>query len=103
MSWTSVLLLCAAAYALKLAGAVGAARASGGGAEDAGRTPLDALVVPVIAGLIAVQTVGGDKAVVLDARLPALGVAALLIWRRVPLLVVVLAAGAVAAGLRALG
>lgn len=97
MSWTSVLLLCAAAYALKLAGAVGASRAVS--ASDA---RLDALVVPVIAGLIAVQTVGGDRAIALDARLPALGVAALLIWRRAPLLVVVLAAGAVAASLRAL-
>lgn len=100
MSWTSVLLLCAAAYALKLAGAVAASRASG---EDAVDARLDALVVPVIAGLIAVQTVGGDKAIVVDARLPALAVAALLIWRRAPLLVVVLAAGGMAAGLRAVG
>jgi Lrp/AsnC ligand binding domain len=58
---------------------------------------LDVLVVPVIAGLIVVQTVGSGQGIVLDARLPALGVAALLIWRRVPLLIVVLAAGGVAA------
>jgi len=99
MSWTSVLLLCAAAYALKLAGALGASRAS----DHAADTRLDALVVPVIAGLIAVQTVGGDQAIVSDARLPALAVAALLIWRRTPLLVVVIAAGGIAAGLRAVG
>jgi hypothetical protein len=41
--------------------------------------------------------VGSGQGIVLDARLPALGVAALLIWRRVPLLIVVLAAGGVAA------
>jgi len=103
MSWTSVLLLCGAAYALKLAGAVGAARASGSGDDESADTRLDALVVPVIAGLIAVQTAGGDRAIVVDARLPALIVAALLIWRRAPLLVVVLAAGGIAAGLRAAG
>jgi hypothetical protein len=39
---------------------------------------------------------------VIDARLAALGVAALLVWRRAPFLVVVLAAAATAAALRAL-
>ena len=37
----------------------------------------------------------------LDARVPALAVAALLVWRRAPFLVVVLAAAATAALLRA--
>jgi hypothetical protein len=107
MSWTAVLALCAAAYALKLAGAIAASRAPApargtdpGAAATTSR--LDVLVVPVIAGLIAVQTVGGDRALAIDARLPALGVAALLVARRVPLLVVVLAAGATAALLRLL-
>ena len=40
-------------------------------------------------------------AFVIDARLPALGVAALLTWRRAPFLVIVLAAAATAALLRA--
>jgi hypothetical protein len=39
---------------------------------------------------------------VLDARTPALAVAAVLVWRRAPFLVVVLAAAATAALLRAL-
>jgi hypothetical protein len=92
LSWTAVLVLCAAAYALKALGAFAASRAAV--VESGG---LDVLVVPVIAGLIVVQTVGSGQGIVLDARLPALGVAALLIWRRVPLLIVVLAAGGVAA------
>jgi hypothetical protein len=39
---------------------------------------------------------------VLDARTPALSVAAVLVWRRAPFLVVVLAAAATAALLRVL-
>ena len=100
MSWTAVLLLCGAAYALKLVGALAAGRVEGGGAAS-GR--LDVLVVPVIAGLIAVQVLGEGRHVVIDARLPAMLVAALLIWRRAPLLLVVVAAGATAALLRAAG
>ena len=100
MSWTAVLLLCAAAYALKLVGAVAAGRVDGGSAA-AGR--LDVLVVPVIAGLIAVQVLGDGKVLVIDARLPALLVAAVLIWRKAPLLLVVVAAAATAALLRAAG
>lgn len=100
MSWGAVLALCGAAYALKLLGVVAASRA-GAGAALSGR--LDVIVVPVIAGLIAVQTLGGDRELVLDARLPALLVAGLLVWRRVPLLVVVLAAGATSAGLHLSG
>jgi hypothetical protein len=41
--------------------------------------------------------------VMIDARLPALAVAAFLLWRRAPFLVVVIAGAAVAAVLRALG
>ena len=100
MSWTAVLLLCGAAYALKLVGAVAASRVEDGAAAG-GR--LDVLVVPVIAGLIAVQVLGDGRDVVIDARLPALLVAAVLIWRKAPLLLVVVAAGATAALLRAAG
>jgi len=100
VSWTAVLLLCGAAYALKLVGAVAAGRVEGGGMAS-GR--LDLLVVPVIAGLIAVQVLGDGKDVVLDARVPALLVAAVLVWRKAPLLLIVVAAAATAALLRAAG
>ena len=100
MSWAAVLTLCAAAYALKAVGAVAASRAPEG-AGAAGR--LDVLVVPVIAGLIAVQTFGDGDQLVLDGRAPAMLVAAVLLWRKVPLLLVALAAGGTAAALHALG
>jgi hypothetical protein len=94
MSWAAVIALCGAAYALKVLGAIAASRAPDGAAAG-GR--LHGLVVPVIAGLIVVQTLGQGRGVVLDARLPALLVAAALVWRKAPLLVVVVGAGATAA------
>ena len=67
------------------------------------RRTLDLVAVPLLAALILVQTLGVGHRLVIDARLPALGVAAVLVWRRAPFLVVVLAAAGTAALLRALG
>ena len=58
------------------------------------------MAVPLLAALILVQTLDGGERIVVDARVPALGVAALLVWRRAPFLVVVVAAAATAALLR---
>ena len=52
---------------------------------------------------MAVQTVGDGQGITHDARLPALGVAAVALALRAPFLVVVILAAATAAGLRALG
>ena len=100
MSWWAVLALCACAYALKAAGVVLAARTS---PESAARGSLEIVVVPVIAALVVVQTLDGGREIVLDPRLPALVVAAVLIWRKAPIIVIVLAAGATAALLRLAG
>lgn len=96
MSWWSVLALSGAAYALKAAGLFLADRVRDG------TDPLDVLVVPLLGALIAVQTLDGGERLVADARIPAILVAGFLVWRRAPLLVVVVAAGATAALLRAL-
>jgi branched-subunit amino acid transport protein len=100
VSWLAVLALCVSAYVLKALGVVLADRiprsALAGGA-------LDVVVVPVIAALILVQTLDGGREITIDARLPALLVAALLVWRKAPILVVVLGAGAAAALLRFTG
>ena len=66
------------------------------------RRTLDLVAVPLLAALILTQTVGDGHRLVIDARLPALAVAAALAWRRAPFLVVVLAAAGTAALLRAL-
>jgi branched-subunit amino acid transport protein len=99
MSWTVLLALCAVSYGLKAVGPVLA-----GGRELGPRTrrTLDLVSVPLLAALILTQTVGDGHRLVADARLPALAVAAVLVWRRAPFLVVVLAAAGTAALLRAL-
>jgi branched-subunit amino acid transport protein len=62
----------------------------------------DLLTVALLAALVAVQTLGAGQAIVVDARVPALLVAAGLLWLRQSFLVVVIAAAAVAAVLRLL-
>ncbi len=62
------------------------------------------LPVALLAALIAVQTLGGRaQSLVVDARLVAVGVAAVLLMLRANFLVVVFGAAAVAGTLRALG
>lgn len=98
MSWAAIFGLAAAAYAFKAVGPL-----------VVGRRPIPAdvtqvlelIAVPVLAGLILVQTLDGGGRLVIDARVPAMCVAALLVWRRAPFLVVVFAAAATAALLRA--
>ncbi|MFV0373799.1 AzlD domain-containing protein [Microbacterium sp.] len=63
----------------------------------------DLLTVALLAALVAVQTLGVGQAIEVDARVPALLVAAGLLFLRAPFLVVVIAAAAVAAALRLWG
>jgi len=58
------------------------------------------LTVALLAALFVVQAVSGKSGVVLDSRIPAVLVAAVLYWRKAPYLVAVLAAAVVAAILR---
>ena len=100
MTWATLLLLAGAGYALKAVGPVLVGR------RDLPATTaqvLGLLAAPVLAGLVAVQTFGDGERLVLDARVPAVAVAAILVYRRAPFLVVILAAAATAALLRALG
>ncbi len=60
------------------------------------------LTVALLAALIGVQTLGVGQEVVLDARVPALLVAAGLFALRVPFVLVVIAAAATAALVRAI-
>jgi hypothetical protein len=63
----------------------------------------DLLTVALLAALVAVQALGVGQAIVVDARVPALLVAAGLLLVRAPFLVVVAAAALVAALLRLWG
>lgn len=62
-----------------------------------------ALLAPaLLAALVAVNTLGGDRALVLDARLPGVLAAAVAIRLKAPVLIVVIVAALVTAGIRAL-
>jgi branched-subunit amino acid transport protein len=100
VSWTVLLALCAVSYALKALGPVLA-----GGRELGPRTrrTLDLVAVPLLAALVLVGTAADGHRLVIDARLAGLAVAAVLVAKRAPFLVVVLAAPATAALIRALG
>lgn len=58
------------------------------------------LTVALLSALIVVQTLGAGQAIVVDARVPALVVAAALLAVRAPFIVVVAAAALTAAALR---
>ena len=58
------------------------------------------LTVALLASLTAVQALVSGQSIVLDSRIPALAVAALLYWRKVPFIFAVASAAAVAALLR---
>ncbi|GAA1419976.1 AzlD domain-containing protein [Agrococcus citreus] len=64
------------------------------------RRTLELLTVSLLAGLVAVQALGGGDGIVLDARIPAVAVAAGLFAVRAPFIVAVAAAAATAALLR---
>jgi branched-subunit amino acid transport protein len=98
VSWPALLALSAISYALK---ALGPVLAGGRQLGARLRLTLDLVAVPLLAALILTQTVSSGHRLVLDARLPALAVAAVLVWRRAPFLVVVLASAGTAALLRA--
>lgn len=99
MSWAALLGLSAISYALK---AVGPVLAGGRQLGPQWHRVLDLVAVPLLAALIITQTFDGGHRLTADARVPALAVAAVLVWRRAPFLVVVLAAAATAALLRTL-
>ena len=97
MSWWPVIVLCAGTYGLKALGLAVGGRLDPAVAE---RRHLEILVVPILAALIAVQSFSTGHRLVIDARAGSLLVAAVLVWRRAPFVVVALAAAVTAAGLR---
>ena len=63
---------------------------------------VDLLTVALLAALISLQTFAHGQELTLDARVPAVMVAAVMFALRVPFIVVVVSAAVVAAGIRAL-
>ena len=98
--WTAVLLASVICLALKAVGYLLPTRW-----VEAPRPAriADLLTVALLAALVAVQTLGAGQALAVDARVPAVLVAAGLLALRAPFLVVVAAAAVTAALLRLAG
>ena len=63
---------------------------------------VEVLAPAMLAALVVTQTVGGDRELVLDARLAGVAAGAVAVWLRAPLLVVMAVAAAAAALIRLL-
>ncbi|MFT7648312.1 MAG: branched-subunit amino acid transport protein [Candidatus Poriferisodalaceae bacterium] len=99
LTWGVVLALTIGVYGQRALGAV---------AVDTNRfTPrwrraLDMLPLTIIAAVIALSTFTTSGQLTLDARVAGVGAAAVCAWRRLPMLVTVVAAAAVTAAVRTL-
>ena len=98
--WIAVLLACVACFALKFVGYLVPESLVDGQRRS---KVIGLLPVALLAGLVVTQTAGGDDGIVIDAPLAAVALAVLLLWLRANFVLVVFAAAALAAGLRALG
>jgi branched-subunit amino acid transport protein len=100
VSWVAIVVLAAGAYACKALGllAIGDRRLPSGFERVLALVP-----AALLAALIAVDTFGAGRSLVVDARAAGVAAGALVAWRRAPFPVVVVVAAAVTAGLRALG
>ena len=96
-AWIAVLAVGVASVAFKASGPV----LLGRGALPPLAVRLVELLAPVmLAALVTVQAVGGDREIVLDARLAGLGAAGIALWRGAGLLPAMVVAGAAAALVR---
>jgi branched-subunit amino acid transport protein len=97
-AWLAVTIIGVSAMLMKAAGPVAI-----GGRELPQRAAglVAALAPALLAALIVTQVFGGHRKLVLDARALGIGAAALLVWLRAPVLLVVVASAAVTAAARA--
>jgi hypothetical protein len=93
-TWLVVAIVGAGTIAIKAAGPV----LLGGRPLPARLTGVVELLAPaLLAALVAVQTFGSGEALVVDERVLGVAAAAIALWRKVPLLLVVVIAAAVTA------
>jgi branched-subunit amino acid transport protein len=96
-TWAAVIVIGAATIAIKAAGPV---LASGRDLPDWLAGVVELLAPAVLAALVVTQTVGGDEELVIDERVAGVGVAAVAIALKAPILVSVTIAAVVTALLR---
>jgi branched-subunit amino acid transport protein len=96
-TWTVVIVVGLATIAIKSLGPL----AMGGRPLPPRLNDVVALLAPaLLAALVAINTVGGERELVIDARLPGVLAAAVAIKLRAPVLVVILVAAVVTASVR---
>ena len=88
-TWLVVTLVGAGTIAIK---AIGPVMLGGRPLPDGLSRVIELLAPALLGALVAVQTFGNGQALALDERLIGVAVAAVAIWRRAPLLVVVIVA-----------
>jgi branched-subunit amino acid transport protein len=98
VTWAAVLTLAVASYALKALGPVAIGRRQ---IPPRFTRVLDLLPIPMLTAIALTGTVASGHHLEVDARLPGLAVAAILVWRRAPFLAVIVAAAATTALIRA--
>ncbi len=96
-TWLGIVLTCGGCYALKVAGLSVPERVLD---HPLTRRAVDLIPAALLGALVAVQVLADGRGLVLDARVAALGVAAVLLALRVPFLPMVVAAALTAALLR---
>jgi len=94
-----VLLLAAGSYAIKASGYLVLGDRPG---IKRWAPVLDLFPPALLAALVVVQTVGLDRALAVDARLPGVIAGSIAAWKKAPFPVVLLVAAGVTAGIRAL-
>jgi branched-subunit amino acid transport protein len=95
--WTAVIVSSALVYSWKLFGYLVPERFV---SNPRVRELASLLTVSLLAALVGIQTFGTSEGIAVDARLPALILAGVLFWLRVPFVVVVVLAALMAALLR---
>lgn len=99
LTWTAVILLAVGVYGQRV---IGATAIDTTRFDPRWQRVLTALPLAIISAVIALQSVTSNRALTIDARAAGIAVAAICAWRRLPLLVTVLAAAATTAAVRAL-
>lgn len=99
-TWVVVVVVGVATVAIKAAGPL---LLRGRDLPPAATQVMDMLAPALLAALVATQTFGGDRQLVLDARAGGLAVAGAAVLARVPVLGVVAAAAGATAAIRAVG
>jgi branched-subunit amino acid transport protein len=94
MTWPAILALAGGVYAMKALGPLIVRHRQ---LPERWRALTALVAVPMLASLVVVQCATDGQRFVVDARLPAVAVATVAVWRRAPFAVAVLLAGVTSA------